>query len=414
MKFLFDLQDKYIKPLFEKGGKFENLYPLFEAGDTFTRTPPDVTKGSPHVRDSIDQKRLMVYVIYALTPCILFGIWNAGNQFNIHNGIESTFTSDILRGSLMVLPIIFTSYLVGGICEVGFAIIRKHEINEGFLVSGMLFPLTLAPTTPLWQVALGIAFGIIIGKEIFGGVGYNILNPALTGRAFLFFAYPAQISGDTVWVGSLKDTPIVNKILGIAEPSAGWQALDGVTMATPLAVSAAAENGINAVNSLSMSGFNLAGMVIGNISGSIGSTSVIAILLGLGFLLLTGVASNKIIFSGIAGAAFMGLLFNILPTDNSFANIPFYYHLAMGGFMFGIVFMATDPVSAAATDKGKIVYGFLIGVLTVIIRVANPAYPEGIMLAILFMNVMAPMIDHYVVQGHIKQRTKYARALNHA
>ena len=270
----------------------------------------------------------------------------------------------------------------------------------------MLFPLTLAPTTPLWQVALGIAFGIIIGKEIFGGVGYNILNPALTGRAFLFFAYPAQISGDTVWVGSLKDTPIVNKILGIAEPSAGWQALDGVTMATPLAVSAAAENGINAVNSLSASGFSLAGMVIGNISGSIGSTSVIAILLGLGFLLLTGVASNKIIFSGIAGAAFMGLLFNILPTDNSFANIPFYYHLAMGGFMFGIVFMATDPVSAAATDKGKIVYGFLIGVLTVIIRVANPAYPEGIMLAILFMNVMAPLIDHYVVSANINRRMK--------
>ena len=273
-------------------------------------------------------------------------------HLNIHNGIESTFSSDILRGSLMVLPIIFTSYLVGGLCEVGFAIIRKHEINEGFLVSGMLFPLTLAPTTPLWQVALGIAFGIIIGKEIFGGVGYNILNPALTGRAFLFFAYPAQISGDTVWVGSLKDTPIVNKILGIAEPSAGWQALDGVTMATPLAVSGTAENGINAVNSLSMSGFNLAGMVIGNISGSIGSTSVIAILLGLGFLLLTGVASNKIIFSGIA--ELMGLLFNILPTDNSFANILFYYHLAMGGFMFGIVFMATDPVSWSSKELIKV------------------------------------------------------------
>ncbi|MFL2859400.1 MAG: NADH:ubiquinone reductase (Na(+)-transporting) subunit B [Pontiellaceae bacterium] len=414
MKFLFDLQDKYIAPLFEKGGKFERLYPLFEAGDTFNRTPADVTKSSPHVRDSIDQKRLMVYVVYALFPCILFGIWNAGNQFNIHNGIESTLISDLIRGSFMVLPIIFTSYLVGGICEVTFAIIRKHEINEGFLVSGMLFPLTLAPTTPLWQVALGIAFGIIIGKEIFGGVGYNILNPALTGRAFLFFAYPAQISGDRVWVGSLKDTPITNKLLNISEPSAGWESLDGVTMATPLAISAATEAGESAVSSLNNSGFDLTNMIIGNISGSIGSTSVIAILLGLGFLLLTGVASNKIIFSGIAGALFMGGLFNILPIDNSFANIPFYYHLAMGGFMFGIVFMATDPVSAAASDKGKIIYGFLIGILTVIIRVANPAYPEGIMLAILFMNVMAPMIDHYVVQGHIKKRTKYARALNHA
>ena len=414
MKFLFDLQDKYIAPLFEKGGKFERLYPLFEAGDTFNRTPADVTKSSPHVRDSIDQKRLMVYVVYALFPCILFGIWNAGNQFNIHNGIQSTLISDLIRGSFMVLPIIFTSYLVGGICEVTFAIIRKHEINEGFLVSGMLFPLTLAPTTPLWQVALGIAFGIIIGKEIFGGVGYNILNPALTGRAFLFFAYPAQISGDRVWVGSLKDTPITNKLLNISEPSAGWESLDGVTMATPLAISAATEAGESAVSSLNNSGFDLTNMIIGNISGSIGSTSVIAILLGLGFLLLTGVASNKIIFSGIAGALFMGGLFNILPIDNSFANIPFYYHLAMGGFMFGIVFMATDPVSAAASDKGKIIYGFLIGILTVIIRVANPAYPEGIMLAILFMNVMAPMIDHYVVQGHIKKRTKYARALNHA
>ncbi len=412
MKFLFDLQDKYIKPLFEKGGKFENLYPLFEAGDTFTRTPPDVTKGSPHVRDSIDQKRLMVYVIYALTPCILFGIWNAGNQFNIHNGIESTFSADMLRGSLMVLPIIFTSYLVGGICEVSFAIIRKHEINEGFLVSGMLFPLTLAPTTPLWQVALGIAFGIIIGKEIFGGVGYNILNPALTGRAFLFFAYPAQISGDTVWVGSLKNTPIVNKMLGISEPSAGWASLDGVTMATPLAVSAASES--NSITSLSSAGYDFTNMIIGNISGSIGSTSVIAILLGLGFLMLTGVASNKIIFSGIAGLLFTGALFQILPIDNAFSNIPFYYHLIMGGFMFGIVFMATDPVSASATDKGKIIYGFLIGVLTVIIRVANPAYPEGIMLAILFMNVMAPMIDHYVVEAHIRKRTNYSKALNHA
>lgn len=414
MKFLFDLQDKYIAPLFEKGGKFERLYPLFEAGDTFNRTPADVTKSAPHVRDSIDQKRLMVYVVYALFPCILFGIWNAGNQFNISNGIESTLTADLLRGSLMVLPIIFTSYLVGGICEVTFAIIRKHEINEGFLVSGMLFPLTLAPTTPLWQVALGIAFGIIIGKEIFGGVGYNILNPALTGRAFLFFAYPAQISGDRVWVGSLKDTPFSNKLLGIAEPSAGWESLDGVTMATPLAISAATDAGKNAVTALNNAGFDLTNMIMGNISGSIGSTSVIAILIGLGFLLLTGVASNKIILSGIIGALFMGGLFNILPIDNSFANIPFYYHLVMGGFMFGIVFMATDPVSAAASDKGKIIYGFLIGVLTVIIRVANPAYPEGIMLAILFMNVMAPMIDHYVVQGHIKQRIKYAKALNHA
>ncbi len=410
MKFLFDLQDKYLAPLFEKGGKFERLYPLFEAGDTFARTPGDVTKGAPHVRDSIDQKRLMIFVIYALTPCILFGIWNAGHQFNTHNNVEgATFLTDMIRGSLMVLPIIFTSYLVGGICEVTFALIRRHEINEGFLVSGMLFPLTLAPTTPLWQVALGIAFGIVIGKEIFGGVGYNVLNPALTGRAFLFFAYPAQISGDQVWVGSASKAPLVNQLMGYSST-----ATDGVTMATPLGVAAASDGAASAQAALADAGYNLTNMISGVIPGSIGSTSVIAILLGLGYLMITGVASSRIIFSGIAGAAAMGALFNVLPLNDSFAQLPFYYHLVMGGFLFGIVFMATDPVSAAASNRGKIIYGFLIGVLTVIIRVANPAYPEGIMLAILFMNVMAPMIDHYVVQGHIKQRTKLARALNHA
>lgn len=410
MKFLFDLQDKYLAPLFEKGGKFERLYPLFEAGDTFSRTPGDVTKGAPHVRDSIDQKRLMIFVIYALTPCILFGIWNAGHQFNTHNNVEgATFLTDMIRGSLMVLPIIFTSYLVGGICEVTFSLIRRHEINEGFLVSGMLFPLTLAPTTPLWQVALGIAFGIVIGKEIFGGVGYNVLNPALTGRAFLFFAYPAQISGDQVWVGSASQAPLVNQLMGYSST-----ATDGVTMATPLGVAAASDGATSAQAALSDAGYTLTNMISGVIPGSIGSTSVIAILLGLGYLMITGVASSRIIFSGIAGAAVMGALFNVLPLNDSFAQLPFYYHIVMGGFLFGIVFMATDPVSAAASNRGKIIYGFLIGVLTVIIRVANPAYPEGIMLAILFMNVMAPMIDHYVVQGHIKQRTKLARALNHA
>ena len=409
MKFLFDLQDKYLAPLFEKGGKFEKLYPLFEAGDTFARTPGDVTKGAPHVRDSIDQKRLMIFVIYALTPCILFGIWNAGHQFNVHNNVgEATFLTDMIRGSLMVLPIILTSYVVGGICEVTFAIIRKHEINEGFLVSGMLFPLTLAPTTPLWQVALGIAFGIVIGKEIFGGVGYNVLNPALTGRAFLFFAYPAQISGDQVWVGSASKAPLVNQIMGYTPTT-----MDGVTMATPLGVAASSE-GVSAQAALADAGYSLSNMISGVIPGSIGSTSVVAILLGLGYLMITGVASSRIIFSGIAGAAAMGALFNLLPLDDSFAALPFYYHIVMGGFLFGIVFMATDPVSAAASNQGKLIYGFLIGVLTVIIRVANPAYPEGIMLAILFMNVMAPMIDHYVVQGHIKKRTKLARALNHA
>jgi Na+-transporting NADH:ubiquinone oxidoreductase subunit B len=410
MKFLFDFMDKNIGPLFEKGGKLERLYPLWEAGDTFHRTPGDVTPSAPHVRDSIDQKRLMIFVIYALIPCILFGIWNAGNQFNQSNGIEPTLTADLLRGATMVLPIIFVSYLVGGLWEVLFALVRRHEINEGFLVTGMLFPLVLPPTLPLWQVAVGISFGIVIGKEIFGGVGYNILNPALTARAFLFFAYPAQISGDKVWVGSFTETPaFVNKILGATS-----EMVDGVTQATPLAVAAAAEKGTDAIAALNDAGFTLANMTIGNISGCIGSTSVIAILLGMGFLMMTGIASWRVMISGIIGCCAMGALFNVLPLENAFAALPFYYHLVMGGFLFGIVFMATDPVSCSATNAGKWIYGFLIGALTVLIRVANPAYPEGAMLAILFMNVMAPLIDHFVVQSHIKKRTAYARALNNA
>ncbi|MBT8045593.1 MAG: NADH:ubiquinone reductase (Na(+)-transporting) subunit B, partial [Pontiella sp.] len=348
--------------------------------------------------------------IYALVPCILFGIWNAGNQFNIANNVEdATLMTDLLRGSAMVLPIIFVSYLVGGLWEVLFALVRRHEINEGFLVTGMLFPLTLAPTIPLWQVAIGISFGIVIGKEIFGGVGYNILNPALTARAFLFFAYPAQISGDTVWVGSAKTTLDNNLFFGTVAEN-----IDGVTRATPLAVAAAAEKGTDAIAALGNAGYDWVNMTLGNIPGSIGSTSVVAIVLGLGFLIATGIASWRVIFSGIIGCAVMGALFTALGLDNAFSQIPFYYHLIMGGFLFGIVFMATDPVSCSATNTGKIIYGFMIGALTVLIRVANPAYPEGAMLAILFMNVMAPLIDHFVVQAHIKKRTSYARALNNA
>jgi Na+-transporting NADH:ubiquinone oxidoreductase subunit B len=409
MKFLFDFMEKKIGPLFEEGGKLERLNPLYEAGDTFARTPGTVTPGAPHVRDSIDQKRLMMFVIYALLPSLFFGIWNAGNQFNTANGVEgATFTTDLLRGSAMVLPIVFVSYLVGGLWEVLFAIVRRHEINEGFLVTGMLFPLVLPPTLPLWQVAVGISFGIVIGKEIFGGVGYNVLNPALTARAFLFFAYPAQISGDTVWVGTAK-TALDNRFLGTVAEN-----LDGVTQATPLAVASAAETGTNAIAALNDAGYTLWNMTTGTIPGCIGSTSVIAILLGLGFLLITGIASWRVMLSGIAGCLAMAALFNVLALESPFAALPFYYHPVMGGFLFGIVFMATDPVSCAATGTGKLIYGFLIGVLTVLIRVANPAYPEGAMLAILFMNVMAPLIDHFVVRAHIKRRTAYARALNNA
>ncbi|MCF7816947.1 MAG: NADH:ubiquinone reductase (Na(+)-transporting) subunit B [Kiritimatiellales bacterium] len=409
MKFLFDFLDKNIAPLFEKGGKFERLYPLYEAGDTFARTPADVTPSAPHVRDSIDQKRLMVFVVYALLPCLFFGIWNAGHLFNISNHVEgASFMTDIIRGSAMVLPIVLVSYLVGGIWEVLFAIVRRHEINEGFLVTGMLFPLVLPPTLPLWQVAVGISFGIIIGKEIFGGVGYNILNPALTARAFLFFAYPAQISGDKVWVGTAHtafDSGFFGKVA---------ENIDGVTAATPLAVAAAAEKGTDAIHALGEAGYTLWNMTVGTIPGCIGSTSVIAIMLGMVFLLITGIASWRVMLSGVIGMAATGYLFNALPLESAYSQLPFYYHLVMGGFAFGIVFMATDPVSCAATNAGKWIYGFMIGALTVLIRIANPAYPEGTMLAILFMNVMAPLVDHFVVQSHIKKRTAYARALNNA
>ncbi len=409
MKFLFDFMDKKIAPLFEKGGKFERMYPLFEAGDAFTRTTAEVTGSAPHVRDSIDQKRLMVFVIYALFPALFFGIWNAGHLFNASNGVEgATFLTDILRGSAMVLPIVMVSYIVGGVWEVLFAIVRKHEINEGFLVTGMLFPLVLPPTIPLWQVAVGISFGVVIGKEIFGGVGYNVLNPALTGRAFLFFAYPAQISGDKVWIGSAH-TALDNSILGTVAEN-----IDGVTQATPLAVASSAENGSSAAHALSDAGFSLWNMTVGTIPGCIGSTSAIAIVLGLVFLLVTGIIAWRVVASGVLGVVAIGLLFNFLPLENAFAHLPFYYHLVMGGFLFGIVFMATDPVSCSATNTGKWIYGFMIGALTVLIRVANPAYPEGTMLAILFMNVMAPLIDYFVVQAHIKKRTAYARALNNA
>jgi Na+-transporting NADH:ubiquinone oxidoreductase subunit B len=279
-----------------------------------------------------------------------------------------------------------------------FAIVRRHEINEGFLVTGMLFPLVLPPTLPLWQVAVGISFGIVIGKEIFGGVGYNILNPALTARAFLFFAYPAQISGDTVWVGTAR-TALNDSILGTVAEN-----LDGVTQATPLAIASAAERGSDAVAAMNEAGFTLWNMTAGTIPGCIGSTSVIAILLGLGFLLLTGIASWRVMVSGMVGCVAMGALFNALPLENAFAGVPFYYHLVMGGFLFGIVFMATDPVSCAATNTGKLIYGFLIGALTVLIRVANPAYPEGIMLAILFMNLFSPLLDQIEIRLKLKKR----------
>ena len=400
MKFLEKKMDES-KHLFEPGGKFEKLYPLFEAQDTFMFTPPDKTEGAPHVRDNIDMKRSMIFVVLALLPCILFGIFNAGQQYNTVNMVEdAAFLNHIIRGALIVGPIIFVSYLVGGLWEVLFAIVRKHEINEGFLVTGMLFPLTLPPTVPLWQVAVGISFGVVIGKEIFGGTGFNVLNPALTARAFLFFAYPAYMSGDSVWTMVADRTSVI----------------DGFTGATPLAIAALAPEGSNVVTELANAGFTWGTMLLGNMGSSIGESNFLCAVFGALLLIVAGIGSWRIMVGCVVGLAAGSFLMNALPDDSfsAFTQLPFHYHLVMGGFAFGAVFMATDPVSAAATETGKWIYGILIGIVLVIIRVANPAYPEGMMLAILFMNVMAPMVDHYVLQAHIKKRARYRKGFSHA
>ncbi|MCB1053697.1 MAG: NADH:ubiquinone reductase (Na(+)-transporting) subunit B [Acidobacteria bacterium] len=395
MKFLRNLLDKY-DPLFHKGGKLEKLYPLWEAQDTFLYTPSTTTSRGPHVRDGLDSKRLMILVVIALVPCILFGAYNAGLQAALAKGEP---TSDMfglfLSGMITILPIILCSYVVGGIWEVVFAVVRKHEINEGFLVTGILFPLVLPPTIPLWQVAVGVSFGVVIGKEVFGGTGMNILNPALTARAFLYFSFPAQISGDKVWV-----------------------AADGFSGATALANAAATPNGTSAVDHLLHSTQTLAfpsdfmNMFYGFMPGSIGETSALACLIGAFILIITGVGSWRVMVAVLAGAWLTAFGLNQFhgPNVPGFFSLPAHYHLVMGGLMFGAVFMATDPVSAARTNTGKWIYGFLIGVLTILIRLVNPAYPEGVMLAILFMNVFAPLIDHYVVQANVRRRMRRVQA----
>ncbi len=395
MKFLLDQLEK-VKPLFMPGGKLEKLYPLYEAKDTFLFTPGEVTDRPPHVRGALDTKRMMITVVLALIPCILFGIYNAGHQYNIVNQIPDTgFLDHFTRGAIIVLPIIIVSYAVGGTLELLFCIIRRHEINEGFLVTGMLFPLTLPPTIPLWQVAVGIAFGVVIGKEIFGGTGFNVLNPALTARAFLFFAYPSEITGDNIWT-VVKDSENV---------------VDGFTGATPLGLAAVAPEGVDIVEYLKDAGFDWWTMAGGLSGGSIGETAFLACLIGAAVLIISGIGSWRIMTGCVIGLFLGSSLLNLMPEDtfHPFTQLPFHYHLVFGGFAFGAVFMATDPVSSSATLKGKWIYGIMIGLLTVTIRVANPAFPGGVMLAILFMNVMAPVIDHFVLQAHIKSRRKKAR-----
>ncbi|MFI3156654.1 MAG: NADH:ubiquinone reductase (Na(+)-transporting) subunit B [Methylococcaceae bacterium] len=388
-----------MEPHFTKGGRFEKYYGLYEMVDTFIYTPADVTRGATHVRDGNDLKRTMTFVVIATFFCILMALYNTGYQANLamaNMGLEQAQDwrripmmvfgyntmnpfSNLVHGALYFLPIYIVTLAVGGVWEVLFATVRGHEVNEGFLVSSMLYTLIMPPDMPLWQVALGISFGIVIGKEVFGGTGKNFLNPALTGRAFLYFAYPASISGDSVWV-----------------------AVDGYTAATPLGL--AANGGLEAIYSANYSWMQT---FFGFEPGCLGETSTLAILIGAAFLLYTKVASYRIMGGVFAGMVATSLMFNIIGSDtNHMFALPWYWHLTLGGFAFGMVYMATDPVSAAMTNTGRWVFGALVGSMTVLIRVVNPAFPEGIMLAILFSNMFAPTIDYFVIQANIRRRMK--------
>lgn len=389
MKFLRNYLDR-IKPNFEKGGKLEKLHSTFDAFETFIFVPKTLTASGAHVRDAIDLKRTMSVVVIALMPALLFGMYNVGYQHAAAAGIVNTFWEMFFFGFLKVLPLILVSYIVGLGIEFISAQIRGHEVNEGYLVTGMLIPLIMPVDVPLWMVALAVAFSVVIGKEVFGGTGMNVFNPALLARAFIFFAYPTAISGNTIWISGLT--------------SGATKAVDGFSGATPLAIAPeAVQNG----TSIDWSSMPVMDWFLGFIPGSIGETSTVAILIGALILICTGVGSFKIMFSTFAGGMLMGLVFNLMGL-NTYMDMPAYYHLIIGGFAFGAVFMATDPVTGSQTSAGKWIYGFLIGVLAVLIRVLNPGYPEGMMLAILFMNAMVPLIDHYVMAKNIKRRTKRA------
>ncbi|MBX3422529.1 MAG: NADH:ubiquinone reductase (Na(+)-transporting) subunit B [Pirellulaceae bacterium] len=415
MKLLRDMLDK-LHPLFDKGGKFEKLYPVYEAADTFLYAPGAVTRGLTHIRDALDLKRMMSMVVMALVPCVLMALWNTGYQANLAiTGLEAVGAApkldwhhdlhtwlglghdpqnlwdNIVYGALFFFPVYIVTLAAGGTAELIFSVIRKHEINEGFLVTSLLFPLTLPPAIPLWQVALGILFGVVIGKEIFGGTGRNFLNPALTGRAFLYFAYAGHMSGDKVWT-----------------------AVDGFSGATPLGQLAAVQPGqLNVVMDCMQNIATTTGTqslvwwdaFLGVMPGSMGETSALACILGALVLISTGIGSWRIMAGVCGGALVLSSLLYLIPNPaNPMFGIPPWWHFVLGGFAFGTVFMATDPVSASMTETGKWIYGALIGALTIMIRSMNPAFPEGIMLAILFGNVFAPLIDYFVVQANIKRR----------
>jgi Na+-transporting NADH:ubiquinone oxidoreductase subunit B len=397
MQFLRKKLDE-VKPLFEKGGKYEKWYFIFEANETFLFSPKETTKSKgAQIRDAMDMKRLMITVVIAMVPCLIFGMINVGRQHFLATGQEADLLAELWIGIQRVLPIVVVSYVVGLGLEFGIATIRRHPINEGFLVTGMLIPLIMPPTIPLWQVAMATAFAVILGKEAFGGTGMNVLNVALTARAFLYFAYPTDMSGD-VWVYK-----------------GGEQMVDGYTGATPLSIGAEVVGGSESMLQ-SMAGygtgwadglFSFGNLMMGWIPGSIGETSLYMCLIGAAILVLTGTGSWKIIVGVFGGAFVMGAIMNLMGT-NLYMDLPAHYHLVIGGLAFGAVFMATDPVTAAQTEIGKWYYGILIGVMTVIIRVWNPAYPEGIMMAILLMNVFAPLIDYFVLNANKKRRLSRA------
>lgn len=395
MKFIRDIVDKAKVP-FEKGGKLERYHHLFATVETLLFVPNETTQlKGVQVKDANDMKRYMGTVIVALLPALLFGMYNVGYQYYEATGLEPNSSWDLWWiGIQRVVPIIIISYLFGLlIAEFAFSVIRKHPISEGYLISGLLIPMLLPPTMPLWQVAVAAIFAVVLAKEAFGGSGMNVLNVALIARAFLYFAYPTDISGDQVWV-----------YLG------DQMAVDGFSGATPLALAASTlESGKTVVETLAVhsSDYSFANLFYGFVPGSIGETSVLMILIGAAILIFTGVGSWKVMLSVFGGAYLMALLLSFVGA-NEYMLMPAHYHLVIGGLAFGAVFMATDPVTASQTETGKWIYGFLIGVLTIIIRVLNPAYPEGIMLAILFMNVFAPLVDYYVVAANKKRRLKRA------
>lgn len=388
-----------LHPLFAKGGRWENYYAVYEAIDTFFYSPADVTRTAPHVRDGIDLKRVMIFVWLAAMPCAFMACWNTGLQANLAmqalgvtdvEGWRGAFISllgvgfspdsfwdNFWHGFWYFIPVYLVTFAVGGFWEVLFAGVRNHEVNEGFFVTSILFALTCPPTIPLWQVALGISFGVVLGKEVFGGTGKNFLNPALTGRAFLFFAYPANMSGDTVWT-----------------------AVDGFSGATPLGIGA-----VEGMAGIQAAGYTWMDSFVGTIQGSMGEVSTIACLIGAAFLLMTKIASYRIMLGVFLGMVGTTLLLNAVGSDsNPMFEMPWYWHLVVGGFAFGMVYMATDPVSASMTNKGRWIFGALIGFMVVLIRVVNPAFPEGMMLAILFANLVAPLIDYGVVQSNVRRR----------